>query len=67
VIEGPVNIRILRFYDVSVVIATCNRNFEGESVSALGVVMGHGPGPLHSPTWPLNILVQNCIGLELDL
>ena len=42
-IEGPVNIRILRFYDVSVVIATCNRNFEGENVSALGVVMGHGP------------------------
>jgi hypothetical protein len=30
VIEGAVNIRILKFYDVSVVIATCNGNIEGK-------------------------------------
>ena len=51
-IEGPVNIRILRFYDVSVVIATCNRYFEGENASALGVVMGHGPGLLTAQHGP---------------
>ena len=35
VIEGATNIRILRFYDVSVIIVTCNKNIELENASAL--------------------------------
>ena len=38
--------------------------FQLDQVLELGMVMGHGPSGSHSPTKPLNFLVQNCIRLE---